>query len=241
MMRAIAAPRSMPPCCSAPGPPLRRLITRENSTGSSVRMRTFAASKCRIMPIYGGGGSPAAISALAPVVDVYMLWGEPLKATAAFMEEVRAVARQTQHRLTFSLSTRPILGRTEGEAWDRARRILATIKALHQGMVPTPQNDRDRDGCSRPPPHKRCMIAACGWPWPWPRVRGVIPPPWWAPRRRSRRLWSPTTILGQPACSSAAMTRSQTRWHTAEDSFPASELWLRSATRPVGRRLADSG
>src|SRR6266566_7168793 len=46
------------------------------------------------MPIYGGGGSPAAMSALAPVVDVYMLWGEPLKATAAFMEEVRAVARQ---------------------------------------------------------------------------------------------------------------------------------------------------
>jgi alkanesulfonate monooxygenase len=92
------------------------------------------------MPIYGGGGSPAATAALAPVVDVYMLWGEPLKATAAFMEEVRTVARQTHHRLTFSLSTRPILGRTEGEAWDRARRILASIKARHQETVPTPQN-----------------------------------------------------------------------------------------------------
>jgi alkanesulfonate monooxygenase len=92
------------------------------------------------MPIYGGGGSPAAIAALAPVVDVYMLWGEPLKATAAFMEEVRAVARQTKHRLTFSLSTRPILGRTEGEAWDRARRILAAIQARQQGTIPTPQN-----------------------------------------------------------------------------------------------------
>jgi alkanesulfonate monooxygenase len=92
------------------------------------------------MPIYGGGGSPAAISALAPVVDVYMLWGEPLKATAAFMAEVRAVARQTKHRLTFSLSTRPILGRTEGEAWERARRILATITARQQGTVLPPQN-----------------------------------------------------------------------------------------------------
>ena len=92
------------------------------------------------IPIYGGGGSPAAMAALAPVVDVYMLWGEPLKATAAFMEEVRAIARQTHHRLTFSLSTRPILGRTEGEAWERARRILATITARHQGTVPTPQN-----------------------------------------------------------------------------------------------------
>jgi alkanesulfonate monooxygenase len=62
-----------------------------------------------------------------------MLWGEPLKATAAFMEEVRAVARQTKHCLTFSLSSRPILGRTEGEAWDRARRILATINADFRG------------------------------------------------------------------------------------------------------------
>ena len=92
------------------------------------------------MPIYGGGGSPAARSALASVVNVYMLWGEPLKATAAFMEEVRAVARQTNHRLTFSLSTRPILGRTEGEAWERARRILATVTACQPGTVPLPQN-----------------------------------------------------------------------------------------------------
>jgi alkanesulfonate monooxygenase len=92
------------------------------------------------MPIYGGGGSPAAIAALAPVVNVYMLWGEPLKATAAFMEKVRAVARPTNHRLTFSLSTRPILGRTEGEAWDRGRRILATVNARQQETGPTPQN-----------------------------------------------------------------------------------------------------
>lgn len=103
----------------------------------------YADIRCQPVPhrpVYGGGGSPAAIAALALVVNVYMLWGEPLKATAAFMEEVRAVVCQTQHRLTFSLSIRPILGRTEGEAWDRARRILAIIKARHQGTVPPPQN-----------------------------------------------------------------------------------------------------
>jgi alkanesulfonate monooxygenase len=38
------------------------------------------------MPIYGGGGSPAALAALTPFVDVYMLWGEPRKATAAFTD-----------------------------------------------------------------------------------------------------------------------------------------------------------
>ena len=115
------------------------------------------------MPIYGGGGSPAAIEALAPVVDVYMLWGEPLQASAAFMEEVRAVARRTQHRLTFSLSTRPILGRTEGEAWDRARRMLARIKARQQGMVPIPQNMgslRLLDAAAENEVHDSCLWTA---------------------------------------------------------------------------------
>jgi alkanesulfonate monooxygenase len=38
------------------------------------------------IPIYGGGGSDAAIRSLAPHVDVYMLWGEPLKETALFID-----------------------------------------------------------------------------------------------------------------------------------------------------------
>lgn len=115
------------------------------------------------IPIYGGGGSPAAIEALAPVVDVYMLWGEPLKASAAFMEEVCAVARRTQHRLTFSLSTRPILGRTEGEAWDRARRIHAGIVARQQGQTPAPQNHgslRLLDAAAEKEVHDRCLWTA---------------------------------------------------------------------------------
>jgi len=35
-----------------------------------------------------------------------MLWGDPLKATAAFMEEVCVVARQTNHWLTLSVLIR---------------------------------------------------------------------------------------------------------------------------------------
>ena len=57
-------------------------------------------------PIYGGG-SDAAIGSLAPHVDVFMLWGEPLKDTALFMERVRAEAALTGRNPTFSLSTRP--------------------------------------------------------------------------------------------------------------------------------------
>jgi alkanesulfonate monooxygenase len=115
------------------------------------------------IPIYGGGGSRAAIEALAPYVDVYMLWGEPLNATAAFMDEVRAVVARTNHRLTFSLSTRPILGQTEGEAWDRARDILAKVKARQQGAAPTPQNTgslRLLDAAAEKEVHDSCLWTA---------------------------------------------------------------------------------
>ena len=115
------------------------------------------------IPIYGGGGSAAAIAALAPVVDVYMLWGEPLQASAAFMEEVRAVAHRTRHRLTFSVSTRPILGRTEGEAWDRARHILAGVKARQKEKAPTPQNQgslRLLDAAAAQEVHDTCLWTA---------------------------------------------------------------------------------
>ena len=115
------------------------------------------------IPIYGGGGSPAAIEALAPCVDVYMLWGEPLNASAAFMDKVCAVAARTNHRLTFSLSTRPILGRTEGEAWDRARDILAKVKARQQGAAPAPQNTgslRLLDAAAEKEVHDSCLWMA---------------------------------------------------------------------------------
>ena len=93
------------------------------------------------IPVYGGGGSDDAIAALAPHLDVFMLWGEPLKDTAAFMGRVRAAAAAHARRPTFSLSTRPILADTEAKAWDRARAILARIGELSRGNAPpVPQN-----------------------------------------------------------------------------------------------------
>lgn len=115
---------------------------------------TYSDIRCRQaphIPVYGGGGSDAAIRALAPSVDTYMLWGEPLKETAAFMARVRQAAAPHGRSPDFSLSTRPILGRTEGEAWDRARGILDRILA--------------RRGAARPPQRqnvgsKRLLAAA---------------------------------------------------------------------------------
>lgn len=86
------------------------------------------------VPIYGGGGSNDAIQALAPHVDCYMLWGEPLRETAKFMADVRQVAMAAgKSPPRFSLSTRPILAETDEKAWDRAHDILRRVRNQRGG------------------------------------------------------------------------------------------------------------
>jgi alkanesulfonate monooxygenase len=124
---------------------MRRIWTEPapfDHQGEFYRTRgTYAEIRCRqqpYIPIYGGGGSDAAIRSLAPHVDVYMLWGEPLKDTALFMDRVRREAAASGRNPSFSLSTRPILAATDGEAWDRARTVLDRV-LLNRGGAPTPQ------------------------------------------------------------------------------------------------------
>jgi alkanesulfonate monooxygenase len=110
--------------------------------GEFYRTRaTFSEIRCRQephIPIYGGGGSDAAIRALAPHIDVYMLWGEPLKDTAGFIDRVRREAALHGREPAFSLSTRPILAATDAEAWDRARAILDRV-LRSRGGAPAPK------------------------------------------------------------------------------------------------------
>jgi len=124
---------------------LRRTWTEPapfDHTGEFYRTRgTYSDVRCRQqphIPIYGGGGSDDAIRALAPEVDVYMLWGEPLKDTARFMARVRQEAAHSGRAQTCSLSTRPILAATEGAAWERARAILDRV-LVNRGGAPAPQ------------------------------------------------------------------------------------------------------
>jgi alkanesulfonate monooxygenase len=118
--------------------------------GEFYRTRgTYSEIRCRQqphIPIYGGGGSESAITALTPHVDVYMLWGEPLKDTAAFMTRLRAAAAGYGRTPSFSLSTRPILAATDGAAWDRARTILDQVLSNHGG---TPAPIRQNIGSKR--------------------------------------------------------------------------------------------
>ncbi|MFD7985421.1 LLM class flavin-dependent oxidoreductase [Kitasatospora indigofera] len=82
------------------------------------------------IPLYFGGSSEAAYRVGGKHADVFALWGEPLAETAEQIASVRAGAeaagRSTPPRI--SVSFRPILGRTEEEAWERAHGILHTIQ-----------------------------------------------------------------------------------------------------------------
>jgi len=110
------------------------------------------------IPVYGGGGSDAAIEELGPELDTFMVWGEPLADASALFERVRS---STDRRIGFSVSTRPILGATESAAWDRAHRILDEITSrVAPDEVPVPENAgslRLLDSAARSEVFDRCL------------------------------------------------------------------------------------
>lgn len=113
------------------------------------------------IPVFFGGSSPAAIATAGRHADVYALWGEPLAEAAEHIAKVRAAAAQHGRNPAISLSTRPILGRTEEEAWDRARRILAQIESRSGGRTPNqPANVGSRrllEAAARQDVYDRCL------------------------------------------------------------------------------------
>ena len=86
------------------------------------------------LPIYFGGSSEAAIKVAARYADVYALWGESLAQVSDTIARVRtaAIPFGRAGHIRFSLSLRPILGRTESDAWTRAEDTLASAKSLRE-------------------------------------------------------------------------------------------------------------
>jgi alkanesulfonate monooxygenase len=86
------------------------------------------------IPVFFGGASDAAIRVAGKHADVYALFGETLDGVREALDKVRAsaAAHDRAGRVKFSLSLRPILGRTEEEAWARAHRILEEARALKE-------------------------------------------------------------------------------------------------------------
>ena len=79
------------------------------------------------VPLYFGGASEAAKEIGARYADVYALWGEPIAAIREQVADIRTRAARYGRDIQFSLSVRPILGDTEGDAWERARGILERV------------------------------------------------------------------------------------------------------------------
>jgi alkanesulfonate monooxygenase len=82
-----------------------------------------------VLPVFFGGASDAAIRVAGRHADVYALFGETVEGVGETVRKVRAAAGRD---IQFSLSLRPILGRTEEEAWARAGRILEEARALKE-------------------------------------------------------------------------------------------------------------
>jgi alkanesulfonate monooxygenase len=77
--------------------------------------------------LFFGGASPGALEMGARHCDVYAIYAEPLATTAERMAAFRAQAAAFGRSVGFNVSVRPIIAATEGEAWDKADRILAAM------------------------------------------------------------------------------------------------------------------
>lgn len=86
----------------------------------------------RHLELFFGGSSVPAYSVGAKHADTYMLWGEPLAGTSEQIATIEAEAAKAgrARRPRVSVSLRPILGRTDAEAWERAHGILDTINGV---------------------------------------------------------------------------------------------------------------
>jgi alkanesulfonate monooxygenase len=81
-----------------------------------------------------GGSSPAAYKVGAEEADIYALWGEPLAGTAEQIKTITAIAEAAGRPApTFQVAFRPILGKTEEEAWEKAYATVARIQDRTKG------------------------------------------------------------------------------------------------------------
>jgi alkanesulfonate monooxygenase len=81
-----------------------------------------------------GGSSEAAYRVGAEEADIYALWGEPLAGTAEQIATITQLAKEAGRPApTFQVAFRPILGRTEEEAWEKAYATVAKIQERTAG------------------------------------------------------------------------------------------------------------
>ena len=77
--------------------------------------------------LFFGGASDGALEMGARLCDVYAIYAEPLASTRERIANFRAQAAAFGRTPGFNISLRPIIAAREGDAWDKANRILAAM------------------------------------------------------------------------------------------------------------------
>jgi alkanesulfonate monooxygenase len=77
--------------------------------------------------LFFGGASDGALAMGARLCDVFAIYAEPLASTRERIAQFRAQAAAFGRTPGFNVSVRPIIAAREGEAWDKANRILAAM------------------------------------------------------------------------------------------------------------------
>jgi alkanesulfonate monooxygenase len=77
--------------------------------------------------LFFGGASDGALAMGARLCDVYAIYAEPLASTRERIANFRAQAAAFGRTPGFNVSLRPIIAAREGDAWDKANRILAAM------------------------------------------------------------------------------------------------------------------
>lgn len=83
-------------------------------------------------PVLFGGSSEEALEMGAEHCDIFAIFGEPRAQAAERMADFRARSAKYDRPFGkepgFNMSLRPIIAETEGEAWDKAHRILTGVR-----------------------------------------------------------------------------------------------------------------
>ena len=101
----------------------------------------YSQARCRQqphVPLFFGGASDIALDVASRRADLFALWGEPRASISQRIADVKSrvvAAGRDPSEIRFSLSARPILADTEAGAWERADRILASIKQATAGRI----------------------------------------------------------------------------------------------------------
>jgi alkanesulfonate monooxygenase len=77
--------------------------------------------------LFFGGASDGALEMGAKLCDVYAIYAEPLASTRERIANFRNQAAAFGRTPGFNVSLRPIIAAREGDAWDKANRILAAM------------------------------------------------------------------------------------------------------------------